>query len=70
MSPEAPTPAHSRTLSAVLNGLLAPPLRLLVMLVGNNRKIMGEDVNGFWLNLVGWLATAVMTTAAIAFLAT
>jgi len=57
-------------LSAVLNGLLAPPLMLLVMLVGNNRKIMGEDVNGFWLNLVGWLATAVMAAAAVAFFAT
>jgi len=57
-------------LSAVLNGLLAPPLMLLVMLVGNNRKIMGEEVNGFWLNLLGWLATAVMTAAAIAFFAT
>jgi NRAMP (natural resistance-associated macrophage protein)-like metal ion transporter len=57
-------------LSAVLNGLLAPPLMLLVMLVGNNRKIMGEDVNGFWLNLVGWLATAVMAAAGIAFFAT
>jgi len=57
-------------LSAVLNGLLAPPLMLLVMLVGNNRKIMGADVNGFWLNLVGWLATAVMTAAAIAFFVT
>jgi Mn2+/Fe2+ NRAMP family transporter len=57
-------------LSAVLNGLLAPPLMLLVMLVGNNRKIMGEEVNGFWLNLLGWLATAVMVAAAIAFFAT
>jgi NRAMP (natural resistance-associated macrophage protein)-like metal ion transporter len=57
-------------LSAVLNGLLAPPLMLLVMLVGNNRKIMGEQVNGFWLNLLGWLATAVMVAAAIAFFAT
>lgn len=57
-------------LSAVLNGLLAPPLMLLVMLVGNNRKIMGEHVNGFWLNLLGWLATIVMTAAAVAFFAT
>lgn len=57
-------------LSAVLNGLLAPPLMLLVMLVGNNRKIMGGEVNGFWLNLLGWLATAVMVAAALAFFAT
>ncbi len=57
-------------LSAVLNGLLAPPLMLLVMLVGNNRTIMGEHVNGFWLNLLGWLATAIMAAAAVAFFAT
>ncbi len=56
--------------SAVLNGVLAPPLMLLVMLVGNNRKIMGEHVNGFWLNLFGWIATGAMAAAAALFLAT
>jgi Mn2+/Fe2+ NRAMP family transporter len=54
--------------SAVLNGVLAPPLMVLVMLVGNNREIMGKDVNGFWLNALGWTATALMTLAACAFL--
>jgi NRAMP (natural resistance-associated macrophage protein)-like metal ion transporter len=53
--------------SAVLNGLLAPPLMVLVMLVGNNRKIMGEHTNGRWLNLLGWTATAIMAAAAVAF---
>jgi Mn2+/Fe2+ NRAMP family transporter len=57
-------------LSAVLNGLLAPPLMVLVMLVGSNRKIMGKHVNGFWLTLLGWTATAVMIGAAIAFFVT
>ena len=57
-------------LSAVLNGLLAPPLMVMVMLVGSNRKIMGEHVNGFWLKLLGWTATAVMIIGAIAFFAT
>jgi NRAMP (natural resistance-associated macrophage protein)-like metal ion transporter len=56
--------------SAVLNGLLAPPLMVLVMMVGGNRKIMGEHVNGFWLKLLGWTATALMTIGAIAFFAT
>ncbi len=54
--------------SAVLNGVLAPPLMLLVMLVGNNRKIMGKHVNGVWLNLLGWVATAAMAVAAALFL--
>lgn len=56
--------------SAILNGILAPPLLLLVMLVGNNPKIMGEHTNGFWLNLFGWTATALMTAAAVAFFTT
>jgi NRAMP (natural resistance-associated macrophage protein)-like metal ion transporter len=54
-------------LSAVVNGLLAPPLLVLVMLVGNNRKIMGARVNDVWLNVFGWAATAVMTVAMLLF---
>ena len=56
--------------SAILNGLLAPPLMVLVMLVGNNRKIMGAHTNGPWLNMLGWSATVLMTAAAVAFFAT
>src|SRR2546425_28270 len=54
-------------LSAIIHRLLAPPLILLVMLVGNNRAIMGTQVNGVWLNVFGWGATAVMTLAMLAF---
>ena len=63
-------PIRMLFLSAVLNGVLAPPLLVLVMLVGNNRSIMGEHTNGFWLNLFGWTATVLMTAAAVAFFAT
>ncbi|HEY3065499.1 MAG TPA: Nramp family divalent metal transporter [Methylomirabilota bacterium] len=63
-------PVRMLFLSAVLNGLLAPPLMALVMLVGNNRKVMGKHANGFWLNLLGWGATAVMTCAGVALLLT
>jgi Mn2+/Fe2+ NRAMP family transporter len=52
--------------SAVLNGILAPPLMGLVMLVGNNRTIMGKHVNGFWLNLFGWTAAIVMAIGVVA----
>jgi NRAMP (natural resistance-associated macrophage protein)-like metal ion transporter len=52
--------------TAVINGVLAPPLLVLLMIVSNNRKIMGKHVNGFWLNLVGWVTTVVMSAAAIA----
>jgi Mn2+/Fe2+ NRAMP family transporter len=35
------------------------------MLVANDETIMGERVNGFWTNALGWLITAVMFAAAI-----
>ena len=54
-------------LSAVVNGLLAAPLLVLVMLVGNNRTIMGRHVNDRWLNGLGWTATAVMAVATLLF---
>ncbi|MBI1962843.1 MAG: Nramp family divalent metal transporter [Candidatus Rokubacteria bacterium] len=63
-------PIRMLFLSAVLNGVLAPPLLLLVMLVGNNRAIMGERTNGPWLNALGGGATLLMTAAAAAFFAT
>ena len=63
-------PIRMLFLSAVVNGLLAPPLLVLVMLVGNNRAIMGTHANGPWLNALGWLATAIMFVAAIAFFVT
>jgi NRAMP (natural resistance-associated macrophage protein)-like metal ion transporter len=52
--------------TAVINGVLAPPLLVLLMLIANNRKVMGERVNSPGLNLVGWFATLVMFAAAIA----
>jgi NRAMP (natural resistance-associated macrophage protein)-like metal ion transporter len=56
--------------SAVLNGFLAPPLLILIMLISNNRSIMGEYVNGRLANTLGWAATAVMFAAAIALVLT
>jgi Mn2+/Fe2+ NRAMP family transporter len=52
--------------TAVINGVLAPPLLVLLMLITNNPKVMGERVNGLWLNLGGWITTLVMSAAAVA----
>jgi NRAMP (natural resistance-associated macrophage protein)-like metal ion transporter len=56
--------------TAVINGLLAPPLLVLIMLVANNPRIMGTRVNGRWTNLLGWAATAAMFAAALGLLFT
>lgn len=51
--------------TALINGFMAPPLLLLIMLISNNSKIMGARVNSFWTNLLGWITTVVMFAAAI-----
>ncbi|HEY3341685.1 MAG TPA: Nramp family divalent metal transporter [Anaerolineae bacterium] len=56
--------------SAILNGLAAPPLLFMLMLIGNNRKIMREHTNGRLTNIVGWVTTVAMTLAAVALLIT
>ncbi len=52
--------------AAVLNGLLAPPLIVIILLVSNNRHVMGKHVNGRLLNIFGGLAAFVMSAAAVA----
>ncbi len=52
--------------AAVVNGLLAPPLLVIIMMISNNPRVMGEHVNGRLLNLLGALAILVMGGAAIA----
>jgi Mn2+/Fe2+ NRAMP family transporter len=52
--------------SAVANGVLAPPLIVLVVLLTSDRAVMGDRVNPTLLKWLGWLAAAVMTAAAAA----
>jgi NRAMP (natural resistance-associated macrophage protein)-like metal ion transporter len=51
--------------TAVLNGFLAPPLLVVLMLVSNNRAVMGDRVNGRILNVLGWVTTVIMFAAAV-----
>jgi NRAMP (natural resistance-associated macrophage protein)-like metal ion transporter len=56
--------------SAVINGVLAPPLIVLVVLLSADPKVMGKDVISPLLRGLGWLTAAVMTFAAIAMFVT
>jgi Mn2+/Fe2+ NRAMP family transporter len=59
-------PHTALVLSAVLNGLVAAPLIILIVLVSNDRAVMGERANGRLLNVVGWVTAIVMGVAAVA----
>jgi Mn2+/Fe2+ NRAMP family transporter len=52
--------------SQVLDGLIAPFLIVLMILVTSNRKLMGDFVNGPVTKVVAWGAAAVMMMADLA----
>ena len=54
--------------SAVINGLLAPPLMVVTMLVARNPKAMGNLVISRQLAMGGWISTIVMFVVALLFL--
>ena len=56
--------------SAVVNGVAAAPIMVMVMLLATRRTVMGAFSIGPWLKGLGWLATAVMAIAAIGMFAT
>ena len=56
--------------SAVLNGVLAPPLIVLVVLLTSNKKIMGVRASRPLLRWLGWATAAIMAAAAVAMFVT
>ncbi len=52
--------------AAVINGFLAPPLLLVIMLIANNRSVMGSKINSVGLNVLGWATAVLMAAVAVA----
>jgi len=63
------SPIKALFYTAVLYGLLSPPLILIILVIANNKKIMGRFKNGWISNALGGAAFAVMTAALIAMFA-
>ncbi|HWG18821.1 MAG TPA: divalent metal cation transporter [Acidobacteriaceae bacterium] len=56
--------------SAVINGVAAVPLMVVMMWMGSRRKVMGKFTIPWAMKILGWLATAAMAAAAIVMFAT
>lgn len=56
-------PIKALIYSAVINGLVAPPILALIVLLSSNRQIMGEWRNRGWLTAAGWSVVGIMTLA-------
>ncbi|NEV01165.1 NRAMP family divalent metal transporter [Bradyrhizobium uaiense] len=52
--------------SAVVNGVLAVPVMVLLMFMARHKEVMGRFVIGGWLYWLGWLSTAAMALSVIA----
>ena len=56
--------------SAVINGVAAVPIMVMIMVMASNERVMGQFALPPLLRVFGWLATAVMAVAAIGMFAT
>ncbi len=56
--------------TAVIYGLVSPPLIAIILHIANNEKIMGSWKNSFWSNLLGGVTFLIMSLAAVFFLIT
>jgi Mn2+/Fe2+ NRAMP family transporter len=58
-------PMKALVWAGIVQGFSSPPLLLLILLMTNNRKIMGDQVNGRAINVLGWITTAAIFAASI-----
>jgi len=52
--------------SQVINGAILPVILVFMLLLVNDRRIMGKYVNGLAMNIVSWLTVAVLTILTLA----
>ncbi len=56
--------------TAILNGIVAPPLIFLILFISNNRKIMGTHTNSLFTNIMGIFIAVVMAGAGVLLITT
>jgi Mn2+/Fe2+ NRAMP family transporter len=51
---------HVMVVSQVANGVLLPFVLVFMLMLANDRELMGEHVNARWYNVVAWITVGVM----------
>lgn len=59
-------PIKALIYSAVVNGVIAPVVLALIVMISSNKKIMGEWANKPITTMIGWFVTAIMAVAGVA----
>jgi Mn2+/Fe2+ NRAMP family transporter len=63
-------PMRALIWSGVVQGFSVPPLLILIMLMTNDREVVGDRVNSRLSNILGWTTTAVTFAAVVALVMT
>jgi Mn2+/Fe2+ NRAMP family transporter len=59
-------PIKALIYSAVANGIVAPIILIIIMLLATDKKIMGEWKNRKSSTIIGWATTGLMVVAGLA----
>ena len=62
-------PIRALFIAAIINGLVAAPLMVLIVLLGSDSKVMRDRRSGRLSLVLTWSATLVMAAGAVVFLA-
>ncbi|HJT10726.1 MAG TPA: divalent metal cation transporter [Candidatus Nitrosotalea sp.] len=58
-------PIKALIYAAVINGIIDVPLLVAIMKISNDKKILGEKINGKTSNIIGWVTTIVMGVSVV-----
>lgn len=58
-------PIRALYYSAFINGIIAVPLLIAIMVVGDDKKIMKSETHPFWVRIFGWFGVLAMILALI-----
>ena len=53
-------PIKALIYTAVINGIVAVPILVSIMKIANDRKILGNKINGNISNIIGWMTVLIM----------
>jgi NRAMP (natural resistance-associated macrophage protein)-like metal ion transporter len=63
-------PIQALVVTAIINGVVAPPILVLIALLARDRRVMNEHRSGIVSSSLVWIAAAVMSAAALMLLVT
>ncbi len=58
-------PIKALIYAAVINGIIAVPLLIVIIKIGNDTKTLGTRINGKISNIAGWITVGIMGTSVI-----